>query len=423
MPGLKLVSLDDDEAEKPAPEETPPEAPPDVAPELAPGVTMLDPTVVEAPPTPPRRGLALADLDAAPVDASGSTRRPPGIGSSALDALVGLGEGATFNHGAEVGEIGSWLGTKLADLTLPSLTRTTESGEPLEPEYVGRRGADPRELVEQSQETLAGKAGKVGGLVASSVALPGVVGAASAPARGLGALRAGANAAQSVGLQAATGAASGALAAGGDSGHDPLAMLAGGATGGALGAAGGAAAKRVSGPAMLNGVPTTGSYADQLMAQIAGLAPKAGTGAGFGALAAGQSSGWDAGKMAKGAASGVLASSLLGKAGLAAPYAAPALRTAGQAAAPFGGIAAGYVPKASAQDAKAYGTAPTMHWAVKSVLTTGDTGLPPADEQRLTAAVVSGDEDKVISANFALSQKYPAYAARLQRELEALQED
>jgi hypothetical protein len=64
-----------------------------------------------------------------------------------------------------------------------------------------------------------------------------------------------------------------------------------------------------------------------------------------------------------------------------------------------------------------------MAWAVQSVLTSGATGLDPADEQRLTDAVIDGDEDKLISANFALQMKNPAYAARLQRELESLQEE
>jgi hypothetical protein len=64
-----------------------------------------------------------------------------------------------------------------------------------------------------------------------------------------------------------------------------------------------------------------------------------------------------------------------------------------------------------------------MAWAAQSVLGSGNSGLSPEDEQRLTEAMLDGDDDKVISANFALQMKNPAYAARLQRELGSLQEE
>ncbi len=77
-------------------------------------------------------------------------------------------------------------------------------------------------------------------------------------------------------------------------------------------------------------------------------------------------------------------------------------------------------PKAKAQDV-AYAGTPTTSWAVQSVLSSGTHGLSPEDEQRLTEAVMSGDDQKVISTNFLLSQRNPAYAKRLQDEYESLQ--
>jgi hypothetical protein len=98
-------------------------------------------------------------------------------------------------------------------------------------------------------------------------------------------------------------------------------------------------------------------------------------------------------------------------------------RGAGQLGAATGGSLAGMVGKAQAQESDAYGTAPAMAWAAQSVLGSGNSGLSPEDEQRLTEAMLDGDDDKVISANFALQMKNPAYAARLQRELGSLQEE
>ncbi len=350
--------------------------------------------------------------------------RAPGTGNTLLDALIGLGEGATLNHSAELGSAGSWMGTKTADLLLPSLTRDGQA-----PEYAGRRGVDPAELVDRSQETAAGNAAKLAGLVATSAALPNVVGGARALGGGLQAARAATAVAPTLATTTAAGAASGALAAGGETGHDPLAMLAGGATGGALAGLGGAAAERLGGSATLGGVPTTGTRADALMRELSAGAQKlggqAGIGAGIGAITSGSTNPVD---VLKGAGKGALTAAALGKLGglapKAAPLLAPATRRLGSAAAPFGGMLAGRTGKARAQDADvAYGTAPTMGWAVQSVLTAGDTGLDPADEQRLTEAVLSGDDDKLISANFALQQRSPAYAARLRRELESLQEE
>ena len=110
-----------------------------------------------------------------------------------------------------------------------------------------------------------------------------------------------------------------------------------------------------------------------------------------------------------------------------------ALRSfAGQAdkavAGPLGGLASQVsgqlatpaASKAGAQDV-AYAGTPTTAWAVESVLSSGASGLPAADEQRLTEAVMSGDEQRVITTNFLLTQKHPGYAKRMQDEYESLQ--
>jgi hypothetical protein len=282
----------------------------------------------------------------------------------------------------------------------------------MEPTDTGRRGVDAQELVDRGMETGKGKAAYLAGLAA-----PAIASGFAAPA--------------SVGAQAAVGAVQGGLAAGGENDYDPLSTLVGAGTGGALAGLGGAAAQKMAGPATLGGVPTTGTRAEQLLEVLAksakGAAPSAGIGAGVGALTSGSESGYNPISMAKGAAKGAALGYAAGKAGgLApklAPYAAPILSAAGQAAAPVGGMLAGRTSKASAQADVAYGTAPTMAWAVESVLTSGDSGLEPKDEQQLTEAVMSGDEDRMIAANYSLSQRSPAYAARLRRELESLQEE
>lgn len=63
-----------------------------------------------------------------------------------------------------------------------------------------------------------------------------------------------------------------------------------------------------------------------------------------------------------------------------------------------------------------------LNWSVQSVLHGGNTGLPEADEARLTAAVTSGDDDRVKSINYQLQMKYPEYAARVRGQLGAVQQ-
>lgn len=366
---------------------------PDLEPLEEPGKA-ADPLAPEADP------FDVPDIVDAPAPA-----RQAGTGNMALDGLLGLAEGMTLNNAGEIGSVGSKLGTLLADAAQPTRER-----DGLPPTYAGSRGVDADELVKRGMETGAGKTGYVAGLAA-----PAVASGFAAPA--------------AVGAQAAVGAGAGALAAGGESGYDPLATLVGAGTGAALAGAGGAIAGHLGGRATLAGVPSVGTRAEQLLEGLASstrkLGAQAGVGAGIGAVTSGSTNPME---VLKGAGKGAATAAALGKLGgaapKAAPYLAPAARALGSSAAPLGGMFAGRASKARAQEADvAYGTAPTMHWAVQSVLTSGDTGLEPADEQRLTEAVMSGDEDKVISANFALQQRSPMYAARLRRELESLQEE
>jgi hypothetical protein len=178
------------------------------------------------------------------------------------------------------------------------------------------------------------------------------------------------------------------------------------------------------GPKGMEQLGTRGEQALSWLGQQAtDLGKRAAAGAGLGMVLGGTT---DPTQLAMNAGKGALGAGLLGYAGNKLPGLAPALpgmlQRGGAAAS---GIAGEMVAPstAQAQQEKAYGTAPTMAWAVQSVLAGGQTGLAPADEQRLTEAILSGDEDRVISANFTLQQKSPAYAARLQRELESLQEE
>lgn len=336
-----------------------------------------------------------------------------GTGNRGLDALLqwytGMAEAASLNHAGEAGAIGSKLGTLLADATLPSLER-----DGMAPEYVGERGVNADELVQRSMDSGLGKAGYVTGLVAPAIASGGATAAGIAP-------------------RAAVGAVQGAAGAHGNTPDDPLAVLAGGAAGGALGAAGAAAGQYLGTPKWIDagkkGAQMLGTRGEELLMGLADQAKRVGGQMIGGGVLGGMLAGYqDPSKAIGGAIKGAAAAGALGVAGgqlpRLAPYLPGAAAMAGTAAAPVGGQVAGALGASSAQaQEKAYGTAPTMAWAVQSVLAGGNTGLAPMDEQRLTEAVLSGDDDRVISANFTLQQKYPAYAARLQRELESLQEE
>lgn len=62
----------------------------------------------------------------------------------------------------------------------------------------------------------------------------------------------------------------------------------------------------------------------------------------------------------------------------------------------------------------------TQTWAVQSVLYRGGSGLPPEAEQQLTEAVMSGDDEKLATASFLMSGKYPRFASALQKQMQSL---
>jgi hypothetical protein len=285
--------------------------------------------------------------------------REEGTGNSWLDSLLGLEEGATLGRFRDLAGFGG-LGSSGA----------------------GRLFDLHDENTAKALETPAGKVGRGVGTVGTAAALS----AAAGPA---------------VGAQAALGAGLGANEAGVQSDDDLMTMLAAMPAGAALGAAGGALGGRMG---------------QSMTPQRLGASALVG-----GSLGALTSPGDPIGGAARGAATGVAGRALLG----AAPQSMGApIRALGAGAAAGAGALTGALSPAFAQGPDvAYGTAPTMAWAVESVLSSGSAGLEPADEQRLTEAALSGDKDKLISANFALMQRNPAYAARLQRELESLQEE
>lgn len=324
----------------------------------------------------PARAAAL-DFDDADPEETPAPAEPadePGTGEDWLDALLGAEEGLTLGNTRTLGRIGAGIATRVSDALLPSLER-----DGMAPEYAGERGAGDwlSELTDEAQETPAGMLGRAVGTGVTALGTGGAAGAG-------------------IGAQAAAGAALSGAAAAGESDGDWLSMLAAMPAGAVLGGAGGALGGRM-------GVPT--------MEQLKRTAL---IGGGLGAVT---SPGDPLGGAARGA--GV---SVLGRAAMGAVPASigGAVRGASQLAAAGAGTAAG----ALAQEPDvAYGTAPTMAWAAQSVLASGDSGLSPEDEQRLADAMLGGDEDKVISASFALQMKNPGWSARLQRELESLQEE
>lgn len=351
--------------------------------------------------------------------------------------LMGLGDGATLGHGRALSNIGSRIGSGIYGLT--------------HPEAINRSaGADEGgELMDRALGSGAGQSGKALGTLATSVGASGLA-PMTAPA------------------QAAVGAG---LGAGSSHGRGESA-LGGALVGGGLGALGGLAAARTAasmgGPAMRMGVPSTGTRAGQIAETVAsklpGGATSAAVGAGLGAaneVVRGNLSPLDLLKGAgKGAAMGYAAPKLLSEGALMS--AAPIMRgIGGVAASGIGGMLgdeASPVSKASAQDApwnvetgdaelyqngvravigepvidrpwqvqtgeaqiRDSSPAATQSWAVESVLYQGNSGLPREAEQQLTEAALSGDPEKLATATFLLSGKYPQFSDALQKQRASL---
>ena len=94
------------------------------------------------------------------------------------------------------------------------------------------------------------------------------------------------------------------------------------------------------------------------------------------------------------------------------------------------GAPAAYGSKVNAQDVRpqdaekvAYADQATMNYALTETLHSGQTGLSPADEQAITDAVVTGNDDVIRATDFRLRQRYPAYARRVERALKSLNEE
>lgn len=294
---------------------------------------------------------------------------------TAGDLLAGVSEGGSFG-GLRPIKSGPLEGVRpaleLASTVAPSLSMLRDG--PVGGLLEGLLDARDRRA-EEASGTVAGQAGEALGRAGSSAALGAVAGPGLA-------------------AQAATGAGTGALSAAEESGGDPLTMLAGGASGAAFGLGGGLIGK--SADAIADG---SGAVLEALKSPSLRQWFDRPVRSGFVAGARGLAQRPDA--MRTIAAGG---------------------RALGQAGAAGAGKLEGMVGRAFAQDVAHGGSAPTMAWAVQSVLTQGS-GLPPAENQRLLEAVSSGDMNALIAANFALQQRYPGYASRIQRELEGLHEE
>ncbi len=122
------------------------------------------------------------------------------------------------------------------------------------------------------------------------------------------------------------------------------------------------------------------------------------------------------------------AAAALGRAGVQAAY-QPVRDAVYQAAHDrYGELGALTGPsKAYAQDSGeapvAYAGPATTNYALSAVLSSGASGLSPADEQTLTSAVVSGDDAKIRAADYRLRLANPAYARAVERELRSYQEE
>jgi hypothetical protein len=353
-----------------------------------------------------------------------------GVASGAGDLALGFGEGASLGFGEKLGA----LGASLADANVDAydyLTGSPAAGAT----KVGRTAADMgREDSARAQQTDLGKLGKLLGALNTSAA---AAGAGAAGAAG----------------QAGMGAALGGLSEASEDDATWLSILLNSGLGAGMGAVGGYGGQKISELgkrlAVPRAMPRTApapkqspqldlfgraqppalpprpgpSPLDDLIAQAAEKRPK-----GLEALAhpynaaiygVGEKLLPHVPKIAKYA----------DRAGRAITVAAPYAASFTQYAKPLGDLAekgarAGLravIGKASAQE-KAYAGAPTTSWAVQSVLASGQSGLPPEDEQRLTDAVMSGDDQRVASASFVLGQRHPGYEKRLQDEYRSLQE-
>lgn len=370
--------------------------------------------------------------------------------------LMGLGDGASLGHGRWLSNVGSRIGSGVYGLT--------------HPEAINRSaGADEGgELMDKAGSSLAGQAGKGLGTVAASIG-----------AAGLAPMTMPAQAAVGAGLGAGSAHGRGESALGGALVGGGLGAL-GGLAAARTAASMGGPAMRMGVPTTGT---RAGQIAETIASKLPGGTSTAAVGAGLGAAneaARGNLSPLDLLKGAgKGAAMGYAAPKLLSEGALMS--AAPVMRgLGGLAASGLGGMLgdeASPISKAKAQDApwnvetgdaelyqdgvranigepqfrpvrdeqvtsefgeaieQPYGgwtvetgeaqvrdTSPaaTQSWAVESVLYQGNTGLPREAEQQLTEAALSGDPERLATATFLLSGKYPQFSDALQKQRASL---
>lgn len=340
------------------------------------------------------------------------------------DLALGAVDGLTLNNAGEIGKLGESLGNLAAD-EMDLLTGRNEI-DGMAPTKSGESDGDWEALYDLARESTPGKIGHGLGLVNSGAALSSL-----APTTVLG--------------QAAAGGASGALATGGDTDYDPLSMLVGGATGAALGGVGGALGKGVD--AIRNWLGSAAPGGAQMA--LPGMAPKLTNAERIaekfsvslddlineGVLKSGRK------LLAQGAAKGAMAipgqlpRGVAGAMAASGPQAFTGLADTGtshaQDVAPWSVEIGEAQPltdyevdigEAQIQE-KAYAGQPALLYGVQTVLASGRSGLPAKAERDLTSALLAGDDDKFSAANFKAQQRFPAYAKRLQDELNSLSED
>jgi hypothetical protein len=78
---------------------------------------------------------------------------------------------------------------------------------------------------------------------------------------------------------------------------------------------------------------------------------------------------------------------------------------------------------AQGEEMPAYADPATTNYALSAVLSSGASGLSPSDEQTMTSALVSGDEQQIRATNFRLRMENPRYARAIERELRSYNEE
>lgn len=353
------------------------------------------------------------------------------IGAGVLDGLL-------MNYGGELADLG--IGAGIGNV-LPKV-RFKEDGWPelLPGSPWDADGVNP---FDDAQETSLGTAGNIAGNVASGTALGLATG-------GVGGIAA------QAGIQGGAGAVAGYGA-----NHDPYEALMGGGIGALFGGAGRAIAGKVA-PKAVSAVDDVRVHAPAAEYPPVVLPGELQGGAGVldDAMPTPPSAPWAEGKFApkeldflqkmfSGAFAGSnplrnpkgwMAGRLLGSLSRPAADAIPEGATAAERAAlkrvaqnamfkpdeqavknimgNFGGASA-----LTGERLQARPDLPTLVWGLQSVNASGDTGLPQKAQERLDAALASGDDSNVSSVYMSLSMAHPGFQRRMQREIESINDE